>query len=257
MKQNATKVAAYSLGTVALVAAAGTLTHAALSASSQLFGPTLIAGPNPDHLALTFDDGPNPAATPQLLDMLAAAEVRATFFLIGNYVRREPVLARRIATAGHLVGNHTMTHPWLAWQSAARVREEIAGCNALLEDTLGAPIRFFRPPHGARRPFVLSLARDLGLTTVQWNVMPKDWQLPLTPETIVARVGRGIVRNQRHGRASNLLLHDGDGAHTNLPPNANRQPTLEAVRQLLTLYPRASFVTPGLWLPANIGGPAQ
>ena len=241
----------------AVIAAAGTLTHAALSASSQLFGPTLIAGPNPDHVALTFDDGPNPVATPQFLDLLAEARVHATFFFIGNFVRREPALARRIAAAGHLVGNHTMTHPWLAWQSAARIREEIAGCNALLEDTLGAPVRFFRPPHGARRPYVLSLARDLGLTTVQWNVMPKDWQLPIAPETIVARVGRGIVRNQRRGRASTILLHDGDGADTTQPPNSNRLPTLEAIRQLLALYPHASFVTPDLWLPASIGGAAQ
>ncbi len=232
----------------ASVAAVGVLASAALSAGSQLFGPTLLASLDPEHLALTFDDGPNPCATPQLLDVLAEAGVRATFFVVGNFVRREPALARRIAAAGHLVGNHTMTHPWLAWQTAACIRREIAGCNALLEDTLGAPVRLFRPPHGARRPYVLSFARDLGLTTVQWNAMPKDWQLPLAPATIVARVQQSVSRNLRHGRASNILLHDGDGADTGSPPNANRQPTVDAVRHLLSLYPGRRFVTPDLWL---------
>src|SRR5207244_3468160 len=79
------------------------------------------------------------------------------------------------SAAGQLIGNHTVTHPWLAWQSAARIRQELAGCNAALEDTLGGPVHLFRPPHGARRPYVLRVARDLGLTTVQWNVMAGDW----------------------------------------------------------------------------------
>ena len=79
-----------------------------------------------------------------------------------------------------------MTHPWLAWQSAARIRQELADCNALLEDTLGLPICYFRAPHGARRPAVLRIARSLGLTPVQWNILPGDWK-PVGPEEIAAR----------------------------------------------------------------------
>ncbi|HEY6374034.1 MAG TPA: polysaccharide deacetylase family protein, partial [Edaphobacter sp.] len=88
-----------------LTATAGTLTYATLSAGSQLFGPTLIAPARPNEVALTYDDGPNPAATPHLLEVLARHQVRATFFLIGNFVRQCPALVRQIAAAGHLIGN--------------------------------------------------------------------------------------------------------------------------------------------------------
>ncbi len=124
----------------AATAAAGTLTYAALSAQSQLFGKILIAPRNPNEIALTYDDGPNDIVTERLLELLARHNVRASFFLIGNYVRQRPQIARAIAASGHLIGNHTMTHPWLAWQSYARIRQELTDCNAILEDTLGIPI---------------------------------------------------------------------------------------------------------------------
>ena len=97
--------------------AVGGAAYATLYPDSQLLGPVLVAPRRPDQIALTFDDGPNPAATPWLLDVLARHEVRATFFLIGSSVRQEPRLAREIAAAGHVIGNHTMTHPWLSLQS--------------------------------------------------------------------------------------------------------------------------------------------
>jgi peptidoglycan/xylan/chitin deacetylase (PgdA/CDA1 family) len=233
----------------AVLAAAGLLAggaaYAALWPQSQIFGKVLIAGPDPSEIALTYDDGPNPAVTERLLEVLARHEVRATFFLIGNFVRQRPDLAQAIAAAGHLIGNHTMTHPWLAWQSAACIREELTGCNAALEDALGAPIRFFRPPHGARRPYVLSLAHDLGLTTVQWNVIANDWN-PLSPQQILANITRGITRNRKKARASNILLHD--GGHTAL--NQPRIATVEATDQLITRYKQtnAKFVTPDTWV---------
>src|ERR1700761_3317822 len=135
----------------AAAAAAGTITYAALSAQSQIFGKLLIASQNPNEIALTYDDGPNDTVTERLLEVLAHNNTRATFFLIGRYVQQRPAIARAIATAGHLIGNHTMTHPWLAWQSAPRIREELLNCNSMIENTLGTPIRYFRAPHGARR----------------------------------------------------------------------------------------------------------
>ena len=210
------------------VAAAGTLAYAALAPQSQLFGRTLIAGKDAAEVALTYDDGPNDAATLQLLEVLARHNVRATFFMIGRFVHQRPEIARAVHAAGHLVGNHTMTHPWLAWQSATRIREEIAGCNAILEDTLGAPVRYFRAPHGARRPAVLHIARSLGLTPVQWNILPGDWK-PIGAEAIATRTIRGITRNQRRNRASNIVLHDGGQAGLGQP----RLPTVEATRLLL------------------------
>src|SRR5258708_6650227 len=206
-------------------------TYAALSAQSQLFGEVLIANRNPDEIALTYDDGPNDIVTERLLEVLAHHNVRATFFLIGRYVGQRPQIVRAIASAGHLIGNHTMTHPWLAWQPSARIRQELTDCNALLQDTLGIPIRYFRAPHGARRPPVLSLPRSCGLPPAQWNIIPRDWQ-PVGAEEIAARTVRGITRNQQHTRASNIALHDGGQKGLGQP----RLPTVEATRLLLHKY---------------------
>jgi peptidoglycan/xylan/chitin deacetylase (PgdA/CDA1 family) len=223
----------------------GGCAYAALWPQSQIFGKVLIAGDDPEELALTYDDGPNPAATPQLLDVFAAAKIRATFFLIGKFVRQQPDLTRRIAAAGHLIGNHTMTHPWLSWQNAARIRAELSGCNQAIEDTLGAPVRLFRPPHGARSPVVLSIAQELGLTAVNWNVIANDWT-PVDAATILHRIQSGIARNERRHRASNILLHDGGDQAL----GADRLATVEATRRLLDLNRDRPhrFVTPCEWL---------
>jgi peptidoglycan/xylan/chitin deacetylase (PgdA/CDA1 family) len=244
MNSTTIKTAAAALTTAGALAAG--CAYAALSAQSQIFGRVLIAGRDPKEIALTYDDGPNDIVTERLLEVLAHHNVRATFFLIGRYVRQRPQIARAIAASGHLIGNHTMTHPWLAWQSTARVRREIADCNAVLEDTLGAPVRYFRAPHGARRPAVLRIARSLGLTPVQWNIIAKDW-LPVGAEAIEARVVRGIVRNQQQNRASNIVLHDGGQAGLGQP----RLPTVEATNLLLNKYGTRTgtkFVTMDSWM---------
>src|ERR1700722_15144097 len=215
----------------AATAAAGTLTYAALSAQSQLFGKLLIANHNPSQIALTYDDGPNDIVTERLLEVLARHQTRATFFLIGRYVQQRPAIARAIAAAGHLIGNHTMTHPWLAWQSTARIREELTHCNSAIEDTLGAPVRYFRAPHGARRPAVFRIAHELGLTPVQWNLLPGDWK-PLSPREIADRTLRGILRNQCQNRSSNIVLHDGGQAGLGQP----RLPSVEATALILQHY---------------------
>ncbi|MDW5267385.1 MULTISPECIES: polysaccharide deacetylase family protein [Acidobacteriaceae] len=225
-------------------AVAGAAAYAALWPQSQLFGRVLVAGPNPDEIALTYDDGPNDAATERLLEVLARHQAHATFFLIGSFARQRPALVRSIAAAGHIVGNHTMTHPWLSWQSAARIRQELAGCNAVLEDTLGAPIHFFRAPHGARRPVVLRIARELGLTAVQWNITAFDWN-PIPADEILGNVTRGIERNQARKRASNVLLHDGGHLGIGQP----RMSSVEATDLLLQRYKLAGmrFVTVANW----------
>ncbi len=221
----------------------GTLACMALSPQSQIFGPTLVAPARPGEIALTYDDGPNPAATPQLLEVLARHQVRATFFLIGQYVLAEPGIVRQIAAAGHLIGNHSTTHPWLPFLSNARIRQELRDCNAALEDTLGAPIRYFRPPYGARRRYVLRAARELGLTPVQWNIICGDWN-PVGAGTIFERVAHGIARNERNNKASNIVLHD--GGHLTL--NAPRLATVDATDRLLQRFSSAkTFVTVDAW----------
>ena len=194
--------------TTAAIATGGTLAYATLSPGSQLFGRTLITAPNPNQAALTYDDGPNDAATEALLDILAAHNARATFFMIGKFVRQRPDLVRRVHAAGHLIGNHTETHPWLHRCSPDRIREEMSRCQHALEDAIGAPVRYFRPPHGARRPAVFTVARELELKVVQWNTLGWDWE-PLGVDRILANVDRGLTRARNRGVAANILLHDG------------------------------------------------
>ena len=204
-------LAALATAGVAATLAAGGYAYAAMWPTSQIFGRAIIGGPNPNEFALTYDDGPNDPYTQQLLDILARNNVRATFFLIGRFVRQRPDIVRAIRAAGHLVGNHTTTHPVLLFKSPKRVHEELFGCNAAIEDALGEPVRYFRPPHGARRPDVLRAARDLGLTPVLWNAMGYDWK-PMTPEQVLTNLQKGIRHNQQRGAGSNLLLHDGGQA---------------------------------------------
>lgn len=212
----------------AAVLLAGGWAYAAMYPESQIFGRVLVAGEDPSEIALTYDDGPNPAATPALLDVLAERRVRATFFLIGDFVRQERSLARRVAEAGHAIGCHSMTHPRLAWQRGRRVVWEIRESQHVVEDATGQAVRLFRPPHGARRPMVLGVARELGLTTVQWNVSCEDWALD-SAAAVVQRAERGIARAGRRRVGSNVLLHD--GSHRGL--GATRMHTVEATRRLV------------------------
>jgi peptidoglycan/xylan/chitin deacetylase (PgdA/CDA1 family) len=210
---------------------AATVANAALRPQSQLFGQTLIAGNDPHEVALTYDDGPNDACTESLLELLDRYNAKATFFMIGRFVQQNPSLARQVHAAGHLVGNHTMTHPWLAWQPATRIREELHGCQQTLEDAIGAPVRYFRPPHGARRPFVLREAAHLNLTTVQWNAMGIDWT-PISATRIVANLDRGLIRARRRHTGANILLHDG----YDIAMGADRRATIQATELLLQRF---------------------
>jgi peptidoglycan/xylan/chitin deacetylase (PgdA/CDA1 family) len=223
---------------------AGGYAYAAMSPGSQLFGRTLIAGSEIQEVALTFDDGPNDPYTGQLLELLARHQARATFFLVGSYVRRRPDIARAIHRAGHLLGNHTMVHPSLLWASPARVREELAGCTATIEDATGERVQWFRPPFGARRPDVLRAAAELGLIPVMWNITAHDWDA--TDSVILAaRVQRGLQVNQRRHRSTNVLLHD--GGHRGF--GIDRSVTLAATKILLEAWAGSSlrFVTVDAW----------
>jgi len=231
-------------GAAAVGLAAGGLFYASLWPTSQVFGRTLVAGDDPRDVALTFDDGPNDAATPLLLEVLARHDVRATFFAMGDFARQRPEIVRAVVAAGHLLGNHTMSHPKLSMVSAVRVRQELADCSAVLEDIAGVEVRFFRPPFGARRPAALRVARELGLTPVMWNVTGYDWN-PIGVEGILKKLRDGVARNQSAGRASNLLLHD--GGHRGM--GAARMDTVRAVERLVTKLDGTAtqFVTVDAW----------
>lgn len=223
--------------------AAGGCAYAAMWPTSQLFGRTLIAPARPGEIALTFDDGPNPAWTPRLLEMLDRHQVKATFFLVGKYASKESVLTRFIANAGHTIGNHTWSHPNLALTAPRRVREELRATRDALEQITGRPVRFFRPPFGARRPGVLSAARELGMIPVLWNAMTRDWQDP-SAKRIAGILAEKIEAAKARGRAANVVLHD--GGHQQL--GADRGPSVTAAALLLQQFaPSHRFVTVEAW----------
>lgn len=227
--------------------AVGSFAYASLWPTSQIFGRTLTAPRRPDELALTFDDGPNPAWTPRLLDILAEHGVHATFFMVGKFAQTETALVQRIAEAGHLIGNHSWNHPNLARTASAQVRDELQRTSEILQQITGKQVRFFRPPYGARRPVVLRIARELGLTPVTWNAMTDDWAEP-SADRIAASLVAKIDRNQQRGSATNIVLHD--GGHRGL--GANRGPSVNAAQQLLGRYAAShKFVTLDTWVPAG------
>ena len=220
-----------ALAGAAALAATAVLTNAALSPTSQFFGRTLIASDNPSDVLLTYDDGPNDPATGDLLEVLDRAQAKAAFFMIGRFARQRPDLVRAVHAAGHIVGNHTETHPWLVTQSRHRVCEELRACNQALEDALGQAVRYFRPPHGARRPAVFKAAEELGLKFVQWNVMGVDWK-PIGADGILRNVNRGLESVARAGRGANILLHDGWDCKF----GADRSQTVRATATLLEQF---------------------
>jgi len=243
----ATEVSAGLSAAAALGLAAGGCAYAAMWPASQFFGRTLIAPRRPGELALTFDDGPNPAWTPQLLDTLASHDVRATFFLVGRYAQAAPDLVRRIHDGGHPIGNHSWSHPNLAVTGAGRVKEELVRTSETLEQITGSPVRWFRPPFGGRRPVVLKIARSLGMTPVLWNAIATDWSEP-SADKIAQRMVAKIDHNQRRGWATNIVLHD--GGHLEL--GANRGPSVAAAGQLLAHHAATHrFVTLDAWAERN------
>ena len=187
------------------VATAGAVAagYQSIAPTGQWYGRTFIGvARGTKQIALTYDDGPNDPHTLHLLDVLARQNVRATFFLIGRYVQQRPEIARRIAASGHVVGNHTFTHPVLTFKSAAEIRQEISGCRAALQDTIGEHSDLFRPPFGGRRPAVLRIARELGLEPVMWNLTGYDWNAP--PAAVIEQK---VAKRIRGGDV--ILLHDG------------------------------------------------
>jgi len=210
--------------------AAGVASYGAIAPESELFGKTLHRLADPKQLALTYDDGPNDPHTLNLLDVLAKHDVKATFFLIGKHVAAKPEIARRIAAAGHVIGNHTHTHPNLAFCNEENIRRELSDCEKILQDTIGDHSKLFRPPFGARRPRVLKVARDMGFTPVMWNVTCYDWK-PTTAE----RVERHAIRQISGGDI--ILLHD--GGHIAL--GADRAHTVAATERLITRYKSGGF----------------
>lgn len=176
-------------------------------------------------IALTFDDGPNPYYTPQVLAILQQFGIKATFFCIGRQVARYPDLVKQEYTDGNLVGNHSWSHPNLALLSGSEIVSQINFTIDAIQQAIGIRPTFFRPPYGVFNERVLTKANLLGLTTIIWNDEARDWTMPGT-DVIVSRIlnlaGDGAI----------ILLHDGGG---------DRSQTIAALPAIITTLQSRGF----------------
>ena len=184
-------VAALALGGLAVGHAGPGVT--AISQVRERFFPRLAGRGRADHVAITFDDGPDPAWTPAFLEVLAEWQVRATFFMLGSMAAREPGLAAEVAGAGHEVAVHGWAHRYTVLRSPRAVA-----------DATGAQPRFYRPPYGVLSSGALAAARRLGLTPVLWTCWGREWTAGATPRSVWATLAGNLT-----GGAT-VLLHDSD-----------------------------------------------
>lgn len=195
--------------------AGGAVLEPCVNPYRQIYGRSL--GQLREGVALTYDDGPGPE-TPALLDLLAREGIKASFFLIGRQIEKYPDTVRRIAAEGHLIGNHTYSHPNLMLCSPGRTRRELEQVQQQIQALTGQKPTFWRPPFGFRAPWTQPVASQLGLRSALWTVNPRDFQDPGGPV---------IVRRTKDGLKPGVivLLHDG---------LEGRAQTLEASQALIS-----------------------
>lgn len=193
-------------GAIAGVALASYLLPGLAGAWPALRGPLGVEDSTADGqgYALTFDDGPHAAGTPAVLDVLARERVAATFFLVGEQIRRNPALPREILDGGHEIALHCDRHRNLLRLGPRQVREDIARAEDAIGSATGRSPTLYRPPYGVLNASALRLARARGWRTLLWSHWGRDWEARATPESIAARVTAGA------GEGSVLLLHDAD-----------------------------------------------
>jgi peptidoglycan/xylan/chitin deacetylase (PgdA/CDA1 family) len=195
------------------------------SLSSMLRYPLYGGNSYLPEIALTFDDGPNPLYTFQILAILQKYHVNATFFVIGSHAAAYPALVQQESQQENIIGNHTWTHPQLIYLSHAAVRHELQSTSNEIQADTGVLPTVFRPPYGGFNRSVQSIAASLGLSTVLWNVDPKDWSRPGTNAII-----QNVLKSVHNG--SIILLHDGGG---------NRSETVAALPTIITRLAQRGF----------------
>lgn len=202
----------------------GYLILQAILPASSFYGKVEFSGcPQEKKVALTFDDGPNPPYTQELLTLLDQEAVKATFFFIGQNVEQYPAIAREVVQRGHLIGSHTYSHSDLLKLSDEQAIWEIDHSLQVIEKAVGIRPHLLRPPHGFRDAFILSAAARLNLQVIQWTVMAEDWKKP----------GIDIITNRVVNHATNgsiILLHDGDGVQS-----GDRSQTIAATKRIIRL----------------------
>ncbi len=202
MTMRTLKFAGVAASTV-LGAVSATAAYGSVSRTSQLFGPSVYRGPGSRRsVALTFDDGPSEGTLP-ILEYLDRQQVWATFFQCGLNVRRCPQIARRVAAAGHQLGNHTYSHPRLPFKSPEFIDHEVTEAQKIITEETGLSPMLLRAPYGFRWVGLRDVQRRLALLGVMWTVIGNDWRWPSEriAQHVLARVHPGGI----------ICLHDGRG----------------------------------------------
>ena len=176
-------------------------------------------------VALTFDDGPQPAFTPQILSVLQLYGVHATFFCIGNQVQEYPGIVRQLYQSGNIIGNHSWDHPDLTRLSPAEIRKQLSSTSSAIQQATGVAPGLFRPPYDTSDATVQSIAAQLGLAQTGWTLDTLDWQRSGV-DTIV-----NAVLTQAHN-GSIILMHDGGG---------DRSQTIQALPRIIKELQQRGF----------------
>jgi peptidoglycan/xylan/chitin deacetylase (PgdA/CDA1 family) len=196
-------------GATGAVCAAAAIAHAAPGVTAigplrRRCFPALAGVGAPGHIALTFDDGPDPRSTPRFLELLGARGTRATFFLLGSMVASAPGLAAELTAAGHEVGVHGWDHRYLLLRGPGAVRDDIVRARDAVAEATGTVPAFYRPPYGVLSSAAMAAARRLGMTPLLWTCWGREWAAGATPESVLATIRRDLT-----GGAT-VLLHDSD-----------------------------------------------
>jgi peptidoglycan-N-acetylglucosamine deacetylase len=196
-----------SAAVTAVAAAAGAVAHAGpgllgLPGPRLRWAPRLAGLGRPGHLALTFDDGPEPRATPAVLEVLDRLGLRATFFMLGEAVRRNPSLAAEVVAAGHEPAVHGDTHASLLLTGPVATVDGLRRARDAIGAVTGVSPRWFRPAFGVLSGTAVLAAPRLGLRSVLWTAWGRDWEPGSTADTVLAEVARGVLDG------GTLLLHD-------------------------------------------------
>ena len=183
-----------------------------------MFRNIIWRGPvNDDSVYLTFDDGPDPQTTPQVLEILSQHQVSATFFLVGNKIAGAENVVEQILEGGHIIANHGFSHRKLGWASSRIIEKEITDTEQIFQSNHWQYIRHFRPPFGHFRPGMESLVRRLVYRMIMWSLMPGDYR-PMEPEFLLSRTLSKLTPG------TIIVLHD----HTIAP-----KPMLKMLPKLL------------------------
>lgn len=209
--------------------------------ANQLFGKTLVSGPTDRRVvALTYDDGPNPPYTDEILGVLRAEHVRATFFVVGRAVQAYPGVVRREAEDGNAIGNHTWSHGHLVLYDTGGLRRTLERTDAAIYAATKQHTRIMRPPFGSRDWLVLDEVRKLGYTPVMWSVpLANDWEYP--PAHVIAS---RVLAYAQDGAI--IALHDGNrgivcsNARVS-PRTCDRSSDVEATRIIVEALKREGY----------------